>query len=351
MSSKTCAGSSTAAKLVKGCSIPLSETWKSSRCRPSTKFPSASVTTTPTFTRSTLTRIACAFSGGCSCASPGTGRHSMIRTSRAAREKPVSCILWLLEPLLKMDALRILPRAARSVMQMARKDLWIRLGEPAGGFRWRCLFRKVRASGSRSLLRFLDPVVLHCLPVEFLKIEIAQAIELLRKLRPAGMKLRHSRKCGGRGNLRVAGEHFSKGIDAAGTENHLRRDRQMKEVPLGHARVALLSSEGDLQESRFSFISLRRELIAEKRANKFQGFGFLANAEKIDLLGGVHRCAGLNRGEFSAEHSQRLRQRHAETRLRQSVNHIRVALLALRQDRAGGALQSVVNPLEIELRG
>src|SRR6266705_276549 len=63
MKSRTCAGSITERKSVMGWSTPLSKTRKSSRRRPSTKFPSLPVTITPTLTRSTVTRILAA----CSC--------------------------------------------------------------------------------------------------------------------------------------------------------------------------------------------------------------------------------------------------------------------------------------------
>src|ERR1700759_1767652 len=50
-----------------GCSTALSKTWKSSRRRPSTNLPEGSLTSTPTLTRSTLTRMGCCAVAEISC--------------------------------------------------------------------------------------------------------------------------------------------------------------------------------------------------------------------------------------------------------------------------------------------
>jgi len=94
---------------------------------------------------------------------------------------------------------------------------------------------------------------------------------------------------------------------------------RLKKIPLRDSRAGLLPPKGNLQECNFAFIALRGEPIAECRSNELEGLRLLPNAKKVDLLRGVQRRARLHRSEFSGEQRKRVRHRHAEARLRDSV--------------------------------
>src|SRR6202158_2516104 len=134
----------------------------------------------------------------------------------------------------------------------------------------------------------------------------------------ARLKLRDGGEAVG-GSVRAARKHFAKRFDTMGAENHVLRDREIEKIPLRDARAGLLPPKGDFQESNFAFIALRSEPIAECRSNELEGLRFLSYAKKIDLFRGVHRRARLHRSEFSGEQRKRLRHRHAEACLRESV--------------------------------
>src|SRR2546427_12767712 len=172
---------------------------------------------------------------------------------------------------------------------------------------------------------------------------------VFRELPAPGLKLRHASKAGGRGSMRTIRKHFAKRFDAAGAENHVRRDCKTKEIPLRHSRASLLPPEGNLHESYISFITLRSDLIAEHRAHEFERFRLLSNAKKIDLFREVHRRAHLHRSKFSVQQSKRIWHRHSQFLLGDRVNQVRIALLTLGERRARHALHRVVDSLEIHL--
>src|SRR5712692_11363385 len=91
-----------------------------------------------------------------------------------------------------MNALGVFPRDTRRVVQVSRENLWIDLLEPVGNAGMRCFFRRDSASCRGVLPCIFDPVVLCRLPVDFLKIEIAETIEILGELRTAGLESGHA---------------------------------------------------------------------------------------------------------------------------------------------------------------
>src|SRR6267143_2424592 len=68
--------------------------------------------------------------GDVSCARAARVTQSSAANSSAAGKKRTARITGLLEPLVPMNALGILPRNARGVMQMTREDLCIHLCKP-----------------------------------------------------------------------------------------------------------------------------------------------------------------------------------------------------------------------------
>src|SRR5260370_5979814 len=77
-------------KSVIGRSTLLSNSWKSSRCRPSMKWPVELVTVTPTFTRFTEIRI-----GGGGCCDCAAGReNAQSRENSAARIEFSPLVGW-----------------------------------------------------------------------------------------------------------------------------------------------------------------------------------------------------------------------------------------------------------------
>src|ERR1700674_5863018 len=249
-----------------------------------------------------------------------------------------------------MNAPGVLPGHTRRVMEMPREDPGIRLCQPVR----RCVrgwfFCRIRPFCGGVLFRIFQPAIFQSLPVDLLEIEVALTIEIFRELGAPGLKLRNGGEAGSRGALSTSRKHLTKGVDAAGAENHIGGDRQVEEIPLRDARTALFSAERDFQERGVTFIALRSELIAENCANQFEGFGLLADAKKIDLLRAVHRRTGLHRGELSAEQSESVRQRHTEARLSDGIDDVSIALLALRKSSSGNAFHGIINASEVKLR-
>src|SRR5260370_42582764 len=95
-----------------------------------------------------------------------------------------------------MDALRVLPRDARRIMQMPREDLRVDLREPIGGRGRHGIFRRTYGFCDRALLRLFDPTILQRLPIDFLKGEITKTIEIFSKLDAARLKVRHGGETG-----------------------------------------------------------------------------------------------------------------------------------------------------------
>src|SRR5260370_31704554 len=171
-----------------------------------------------------------------------------------------------------MDALRILPRNTRRVMEMPCYNFQIHSLEPIGNRGRHAIFRWAYSFCHRAFLRFCDPVILHSLPIDLLKVEITKPAQVFRELPAPGLKLRHACKAGGRGSMRAVRKHFAKRFNAARTENHVRRDCEIEEIPLRDAGGPLFSSEGNLHESNGSFISLPTDLVPEHRPPQLQRF-------------------------------------------------------------------------------
>src|SRR6267154_149545 len=272
----------------------------------------------PTLAPSTPTLNRWAGWGGFSWASAKKHAQTTAEMSAAACRRRKEFIAPLFNPLVPMDALRILPQDARRVMKMPREDLRIDPREPVGSRGRRGIFGRTYGFRDRALLRRFDPTILQPLPIDFFKVEITKTIGIFRRKGAAGLKLRDGGEAGG-GSVRAIRKHFANGLETIGAEDHVLRDREIKEIPLRHAGDALLPPKGDLQESNIAFIVLRRELIAENRSNEFERLRFLSNAKKINLFRGVHRRAGLHRSELSGEQSKSVCHRHAEARLSESV--------------------------------
>ena len=139
-------------------------------------------------------------------------------------------------------------------MEMPRYNLKIHSLEPIGNSGRHAIFRWAHSSCHRAFLRLCDPAILHSLPIDFLKVEIAKSTQVFRELPASGLKLRHACKAGGRGSMRAVRKHFAKRFNAAGAENHVWRDCKIEEIPLRDAGGPLLPSQGNLHESNVSFI-------------------------------------------------------------------------------------------------
>src|SRR6266853_3985249 len=214
-------------------------------------------------------------------------------------------------------------------MEMPSYNLQIHSLEPIGNNGRHAIFRWAYSFCHRAFLRLSDPTILHSLPIDLLKVEIAKSTQVFRELPASGLKLRHACKAGGRGSMRAVRKHFAERFNAARTENHVRRDCEIEEIPLRDAGGPLFSPEGNLHESNVSFIALRSDLIAEHRPQQLQHLRLLAHAEKINLFGEVHRRAHLHGSKFSAQQSNRIRHRHSQFLLRDRIKQVRIALLAL----------------------
>src|SRR5882757_7667593 len=142
--SRSWAGSSMERKSVMGCSTLLSNSWKSSRCKPSIKRPAELVTVTPTFTRFTEIRI-----GGVGCCDCAADRETAQSSENSAAR--IGCPIWarwrssdswlmgltalkrrqdrrtpkLFEPFVEVDALGIFPGSAGQVVEVAGEHFGI----------------------------------------------------------------------------------------------------------------------------------------------------------------------------------------------------------------------------------
>src|SRR6267154_720784 len=104
----------------------------------------------------------------------------------------------------------------------------------------------------------------------------------------ASLTLRHPGQPGARIAPAVR-KHCAQRFGATRADNHVLRDRQVKEIPLRAACSTLLSAKRNLQERNFPLIALRSELLAQHRAYEFKSLCLASNAKKIDLLCRVHR--------------------------------------------------------------
>src|SRR5437899_852098 len=82
-------------------------------------------------------------------------------------------------------------RHSKSSAGVARKPV-IDLREPVGNAGRRCFFRRGGAFCRGVLPCIFDPAVLCRLPVDFLKIEIAETVEILGELRAASLESGHA---------------------------------------------------------------------------------------------------------------------------------------------------------------
>src|SRR5260370_31167731 len=146
-------------------------------------------------------------------------------------------------------------------MEVRSDDWQIHSHEPIGNNRRHAIFRWDYSFCHRAFLRLSDPTILHSLPIDLLKVEIAKSTQVFRELPASGLKLRHACKAGGRGSMRAGRQHFAKRFNAARTENHLRRYPKVKEIPFRDAGGPLLSPQGNLPQSNVSLIALRSDLI------------------------------------------------------------------------------------------
>src|SRR6266704_176073 len=199
-----------------------------------------------------------------------------------------------------------------------REDLRIDLREPIRRGRRHGVFRRVHGFCDGALPGIFHPTILQRLPIDFLKIEITKTIEFFRELRAAGLELWHGGEAGG-GSAGAIRKHFAQSFNACGGENHVLGNRNIEKIPLRAACATLFPSKGDLQESNISLIALRSDLLAEDRAYELKGLRLLSDAQKINLLRGVHRRARLHRSEFSGEQPKRLRHGHSQLLLRERV--------------------------------
>src|SRR5882672_6747590 len=247
--------------------------------------------------------------GGVSCAHAAGITQSSAGNSSTAGKKRTVRINWLLEPLIPMNALRILPRNARGVMQMTRENLRI----------------------------------------HFLKIEVTRAVQIFRKLCAAGLKLWNRGEASRSRSFCTIRQNFPKRFRAARADHHVRRYSHNEKIPLRDARAALFPSEGYFEESYVALVAFRSQLIAEERPHQLERFRLLSNPKKVDLFRRVQRRTRLHRCEFSRWQAECIRQRHTEPCGRERVEHVRVTLLSLRKCGLCYPFYDAVNPHEIDL--
>src|SRR5260370_21255618 len=130
-------------------------------------------------------------------------------------------------------------------MEMPRYNLQIHSLEPIGNRGRHAIFRWAHSFCHRAFLRFSDPVILHSLPIDLLKVEIAKSTQVFRELPASGLKLRHACKAGGLARMRAVRKHFAKRFNAARTRSEERRYRKVKEIPLRDTRGPLLFPLGN----------------------------------------------------------------------------------------------------------
>src|SRR5260370_28478247 len=147
-------------------------------------------------------------------------------------------------------------------MEVRSDDWQIHSHEPIGNNRRHAIFRWAYSFCHRAFLRLSDPTILHSLPIDLLKVEIAKSTQVFRELPASGLKLRHACKAGGRGSMRAVRKHFAKRFNAARTQNHVRRYRTFKAIPLRDTGGPLLSPQGNLHQNKLALIKLPQALLA-----------------------------------------------------------------------------------------
>src|SRR5258707_14766456 len=150
-------------------------------------------------------------------------------------------------------------------MEMPSYNLQIHSLEPIGNNGRHAIFRWAYSFCHRAFLCLSDPTIFHSLPIDLLKVEIAESTQVFRELPASGLKLRHACKAGGRGSMRAVRKHFAKRFNPARTQNHVRRDCEIEEIPLRDAGGPLFSPRGNITGSKRFFIALRSELFAVNR--------------------------------------------------------------------------------------
>src|SRR6266850_3085596 len=217
--------------------------------------------------------------GGVSCARAAGIKQSSAGNSSAAAKKRTGCITRLLEPLIPMNALGILPRNARRVVQMTREDLRIHLRKPVqihtSGRSW--LLRWFQGFRRGSLLRFCHQAISQPWPIHFLKIEVTHAVQIFREVCAAGLKLWDRGETSRSRSPCTIRQNFAKRFRAARADHHVLRYRHVEKIPLRDAGAALFPSEGYFKESYVTLVALRSQLIAEERPHQLERFRLLSN--------------------------------------------------------------------------
>src|ERR1700692_3844550 len=167
-----------------GCSPPLSNAWKASRRKPSTNFPLSSVTTTPTFTLATLTRLVWL---ALTCVSWAFAHApiniQIIAENSGAETRRALVIRSSIQPFVEMHTARILPRTPSHGMQMPRKNRGIQIVHP--DVQHLRFLRRIRAPGFRGGLGYLClPILLHGRALQLLQVVVGKTDQLFRELGP-----------------------------------------------------------------------------------------------------------------------------------------------------------------------
>src|SRR5215469_8012296 len=183
-----------------------------------------------------------------------------------------------LQPLIEVDSLCVLPRRAGHEVQMPWEDVRIYAAEQVRNFgHSNRLLPGREAPCFGSLLGFFYPAFLEGRPVDLLKIEKVQTVELFGIPHSSGLKSLSGQASSRYGTLLTRRQQLTKCLAAASAENELRRHRQMIEMPLRHAGFALSAAQRNFEKRRLAFVSFRSHLIGKDRANQFQRFRLLAD--------------------------------------------------------------------------
>src|SRR5882724_169014 len=145
---------------------------------------------------------------------------------------------------------------------MLGEDLGVGVGEQGRNFCGGGFLLGSRGLSFGDLFGLFDPPSFQSGPVDFLEIEIVEAVNSVGVTGASGLELgrRDGVRCGPRS------EQVADGLAARRTNNKIRCDGQMIEVPLGYAFGALITAKGNFEKSCVAFRAFGSDLIAENRA-------------------------------------------------------------------------------------
>src|SRR5712692_662553 len=328
-------------KFVMGCSTPLSKTRKFSRESPEAKWPCASVTLTPTLTTSTFTRR----EGDCGswqnarpAKSPAAANPSSNRRKSGRK---------LLDPRIPVHPGGVFPGSACQGVQMTPKNSEVQLLESFDRKTW------LRGFCRAGLLGLGNQTVADLRPIDPGEIGKPDAVQFLRKARAGLEKCRlrsQSPRRWGIGGLGARDGRLQSFV-FSGAEKQVGRGREVVEIPLRDARLALGAAEGNFHVGDVAHDTLAAHALSHHRAEKTEDVGLFPDAQDEQIVFRREVRAGGKRGNLSGQELQGFQRPHADLRGDHALEHIHVALHVGSKSTGYRAAEGLVKGAEIGLEG